>query len=157
MAHTMVFDMDGTIADFYNFPNWLGYLNKERINPYLFCDPLVDMTEFAKKLATLKAQGNRLIIVSWASKGASPSYKRLIRSAKVEWLKRMGIYKFFDEIHVVAYGTPKHKVVRKADRGFLFDDNEQVRDCWMEAKGTYTAISEVNMLSVMDFAIEFKL
>ncbi len=44
MAKPMIcFDMDGTIADLYNVPNWLERLQAEDATPYLEAKPLWDM------------------------------------------------------------------------------------------------------------------
>ena len=37
------FDMDGTIANLYEYKDWLSHLSLESIAPYEFCKPMVDM------------------------------------------------------------------------------------------------------------------
>ena len=40
---SIIFDMDGTIADLYGVDDWLTKLRNEDISPYLECEPLVPM------------------------------------------------------------------------------------------------------------------
>lgn len=126
---TLVFDMDGTIADLYGVADWLENLRDENPKPYIEALPLVSMTDLGIVLNLLKETGWRIVVTSWLSKNSSEEYKRVVRQAKKEWLKR---YCFpFDEIHLVQYGTTKAKCTRHHG-GFqiLIDDNEKVRKGW---------------------------
>lgn len=150
------FDMDGTIADFYGVKGWLEYLNKEDTTPYTVATPLVDVVHLKKYLSTLKAKGVHLQIISWSSKGATDEFTRAIKTAKVNWLKSYGLYEYFDEVHVVKYGTPKHSVCTRYSRKLpktdltiytLYDDDNGVRSNWISAgnrsKGSiFFAVSE---------------
>jgi hypothetical protein len=40
---TLVFDMDGTIANLYGVNNWLGMLREEDPTPYIVAEPMYDM------------------------------------------------------------------------------------------------------------------
>lgn len=126
---TLVFDMDGTLCDFYGVPSWLEYLEKEDTTPYEIAKPLYDMEVMRETLETLKNKNYQVIIVSWLAKNGTKEYNARTRKAKLEWLKK---YEFpYDEIHLVKYGTTKANCVRK--KGcfqFLFDDNAQVRKGW---------------------------
>ena len=126
---TLVFDMDGTLCDFYGVPNWLEYLKNEDTTPYEVAKPLYDMEEMKETLETLKNKNYQVIIVSWLAKNGTKEYNTRTRKAKLEWLEK---YNFpYDEIHLVKYGTTKANCVRK--KGcfqFLFDDNAQVRKGW---------------------------
>lgn len=125
---TIVWDMDGTIADTYAVHNWVEKLNAGMISPYLDAAPLWDMARLRDAIIHAKEYGHKMIIVSWSCKNdTSASHSRAVKNAKLEWLKRMGIYDCFDSIHVVKYGTPKHKVVRE---GIIIDDNKDVRAAW---------------------------
>lgn len=126
---TLVFDMDGTIADFYGVVNWLEYLLEEDTTPYEVALPLYDMTYLCSLLNVLKNQGWRIAITTWLAKGGTKEYNDRTRKAKLEWLKK---YNFpYDEIHLVKYGTTKANCTRKIG-GFqiLVDDNEKVRKGW---------------------------
>ena len=63
--------------------------------------------------------------------------------AKMNWLRTHLKSVHFDEIHIVAYGTPKHEIV-KDKNGILFDDEEKNRTEW---KGT--AFDVDNIIGVL--------
>lgn len=140
---TIYFDMDGTITNLYGVKNWLPMLLAEDPTPYLAAEPLVNMDELNERLEALKAQGYRIGIVSWLSKGGTSAYGEAVRAAKRAWLKRHFDIKF-DELHFVRYGTPKSRVVRDKN-GILFDDELPNRLAW---KGT--AYNVDNILEVLD-------
>ena len=129
MNKTLVFDMDGTIANLYGVENWLADLRAYNPRPYRVAEPMYDMEVLVAILEVLKAQGWRIAVTSWLSKESTTEYDELVRIEKKEWLAR---YKFpADEIHLVKYGTTKANCTRKLG-GFqiLVDDNEQVRNGW---------------------------
>lgn len=125
----IVFDMDGTIADFYGVDNWLDDLNNYRTRPYEIAEPLYDMVELANLLEELKEIGYIIAITTWLSANSTKEYDNEVRKAKLEWLARYGFP--YDEIHLVKYGTTKANCTRKLG-GFqiLVDDNEKVRNGW---------------------------
>lgn len=129
MDKILVFDMDGTIADFYNVKGWKNYLDKGNPIPYIVAKPIYDMFSLNNLLELLKSQGWKVVIVSWVAKECDDDFKNAIRIAKTDWLDR---YNFpYDELHIVKYGTTKANCVRKYDgRKILIDDNEKVRKGW---------------------------
>lgn len=129
MTKTLVFDMDGTIANLYGVENWLEMLRAEDPTPYIVAQPMYDMDTLKVVLEMLKLQGWTIAVTSWLSMGSTREYDKLVKQAKREWLER---YDFpFDEIHLVAYGTTKANCTRK-NGGYqiLVDDNEKVRNGW---------------------------
>ena len=129
MTKTLVFDMDGTIANLYGVENWLEDLRSNNPRPYIVAEPMYDMDVLRTVLEMLKLQGWTIAVTSWLSMGSTKEYDKLVRKAKREWLER---YNFpFDEIHLVAYGTTKANCTRK-NGGYqiLVDDNEKVRNGW---------------------------
>ena len=129
MKRTLVFDMDGTIANFYGVSNWLEDIRNGNPRPYIVAEPLYDMETLREILNLLKLQGWTIAVTSWLAKGSDKEFDELTRIAKREWLAR---YDFpFDEIHLVKYGTTKANCTRK-NQGYqiLVDDNEQVRNGW---------------------------
>ena len=126
---TLVFDMDGTIADFYGVANWLEYLINEDTTPYDVANPMYNMEYLKGLLLVLKYQGWRVVITTWLAKDGSKEYNDRTRKAKLEWLDKYGFP--YDEIHLVKYGTTKANCTRKIG-GYqvLFDDNEKVRKGW---------------------------
>ena len=129
MNKTLVFDMDGTIANLYGVENWLDDLRAENPRPYVDAEPMYNMLVMNVMLEMFKEMGWRIVVTTWLSKGSTPAYDALVREAKIEWLTR---YDFpYDEIHLVKYGTTKANCTRRIG-GFqvLIDDNEQVRKGW---------------------------
>lgn len=129
MERTLVFDMDGTIANLYGVEGWLNDLRSFNPRPYIVAQPMYDMEILATVLNLFRAKGWKVAITSWLSKDSTKEYDEMVRKAKREWLER---YDFpFDEIHLVKYGTTKANCTRK-NGGFqiLVDDNEKVRKGW---------------------------
>lgn len=130
---TLVFDMDGTIADLYGVNGWLEMLRAYDATPYKVAKPLYDMGELKIILEMLKLQGWKVVVTTWLSKGSTADYDKAVREAKIDWLKK---YNFpYDEIHLVKYGTTKANCTRKIG-GYqvLVDDNKKVRDGWTLGK-----------------------
>ena len=126
---TLVFDMDGTIANLYGVNGWLADLRNENVRPYVEAAPLYNMEELANLLNTFKACGWRVVVTTWLAKDATKEYDNAVRKAKIDWLAK---YAFpYDEIHLVKYGTTKANCTRKIG-GFqvLVDDNEAIRRGW---------------------------
>ena len=129
MERTLVFDMDGTIANLYGVEGWLNDLRSFNPRPYIVAQPMYDMEVLATVLNLFRAKGWKVAITSWLSKDSTKEYDEMVRKAKREWLEK---YDFpFDEIHLVKYGTTKANCTRK-NGGFqiLVDDNEKVRKGW---------------------------
>lgn len=145
---TLVFDMDGTIADFYGVKGWLDYLKAEDTTPYEIAKPLYDMVTLVNLLMTLKADGWKVVVTTWLAKGGTKEYNDRTRKAKLEWLAK---YNFpYDEIHLVKYGTTKANCTRKIG-GFqiLVDDNEKVRKGWnlgATINANYNIVKEIEKL-----------
>lgn len=130
---TLVFDMDGTIANLYGVKNWLNDLRSANPRPYEVAEPLYDMDILNSVLSIFRGSGWKIVVTTWLAKESSRDYDRLVREAKIAWLEK---YNFpFDEIHLVKYGTTKANCTRKIG-GFqvLVDDNEQVRKSWSLGK-----------------------
>ena len=121
-----VFDMDGTITDFYGVPNWLDYLENEDTTPYDIARPIGNMAYLARLLNQLTAQGHEVCILSWTSRTGSPDYCERIKQSKLKWLSVHLKSVVFTSIDIVPYGTPK------VGEGILFDDEEKNRLTWGE-------------------------
>lgn len=128
---TIFFDLDGTIANLYNVPNWLLKLRNSDVSPYEEAAPLFRLNNIARLLNTLQKNGIRIGIITWLSKNSNPAYDRAVRRAKRRWLAHHLGSVDWDEIHMVKYGTPKTKF-RKAANDILFDDVEEIREKWGE-------------------------
>lgn len=147
MNKTLVFDMDGTLADFYGVENWLEDLTVSNPRPYVIAKPLYDMAFLTNVLLSLKENGWRIVVTTWLAKGSTKDYDFVVRQVKKDWLQR---YNFpYDEIHLVKYGTTKANCTRKlGGYQILFDDNETVRKGW--TLGETVNANE----NILDFLIE---
>lgn len=151
MNRTLVFDMDGTIANFYGVTNWLEYLQNEDTTPYEVALPLYDMIYLNAILTILKNQGWKIVVTTWLSKDGTKEYNDRTRKAKLEWLEK---YSFpYDEIHIVKYGTTKANCTRKiGGYQILVDDNAVVRKGW---KLGDTINANENILKELEKLINF--
>jgi hypothetical protein len=130
MNERIYFDMDGTIADLYADPNWLPKLRAYDPTPYTNAKPLVNMSRLAHYIHKAQANGYRVGIISWLSKESTTEYDQAVTLAKLEWLTAHLPSVQFDEIHIVAYGTPKREVITEQIGAILFDDEERNRNEW---------------------------
>ena len=133
------FDMDGTIADLYGVEGWLEYLTNGNALPYENAKPLVNMNRLARRLNTLQKEGNEICVISWLAKGSTTEYDELVKKAKLAWLGKHLASVQFNEIHIVAHGTPKNTL----GKGILFDDEECNRNAWGEGAYSPNEIFEV--------------
>ena len=145
---TLVFDMDGTIADFYGVNGWLDFLKNEDTTPYEVAKPFYDMVYLAELLNALKAYGWKIVVTTWLAKGGTKEYNDRTRKAKLDWLAK---YNFpYDEIHLVKYGTTKANCTRKyGGYQILVDDNEKVRKGWnlgATINANYNIVTEIEKL-----------
>ena len=126
------FDLDGTLADLYNVPNWLEKLRAYDASPYLTAKPMCDMEELAFLLEVAQHRGIEVRIITWLSKDTNKDYDNMVRIAKQAWLKAQGLT--IDHFHGIAYGATKANSVRQylenEDTAVLFDDNAKVRQGW---------------------------
>lgn len=120
------FDMDGTIADLYGVENWLEDLVNENVRPYAEAKPLVRMATLARWLNKLQKNGCEINVISWLAKNGSETYNAEVIEAKKAWLSKHLPSVHWNNIKIVAYGTPKETL----GNGILFDDEEANRNNW---------------------------
>ena len=125
---TIYFDMDGTIADLYGVDGWLKDLEAHNPRPYENAKVMHNMSALARLLNKAQSNGIKIGVISWLSKTATEDYNKAVTKAKHKWLKKHLKSVNFDEIHIVAYGTPKSTVANGF--GILFDDEERNRKEW---------------------------
>lgn len=126
---TIVFDMDGTLADLYGVKGWLEDLRSENTRPYEIAKPLYPMDFLNGILELLKILGWKIVVTSWLAKDSTEEYENAVRKVKPKWLDK---YDFpYDEIYMVKYGTEKSECTAHLG-GFqvLVDDDERVRKSW---------------------------
>ena len=119
-------DMDGTFANLYAVNGWLEMLRAYDPTPYATAEPMWNMSSLARLLHKAQRLGYEIGIISWLSKTSTAEYDKAVTQAKLEWLKIHLPSVEWNEIHIVAYGTPKHELCK----GILFDDEQHNRDMW---------------------------
>ena len=129
MKKMIIFDMDGTLADFYGVENWLEDIINESTRPYETAKPLYDPEILNNAILALKKKGYTIAVTTWLALGGTKEYNNRTRKAKLDWLEKIGFP--YDEIHLVKYGTTKANCTRgKAEYQVLVDDNETIRKGW---------------------------
>lgn len=128
MSNKICFDMDGTIANLYAVENWLNMLRAYDPTPYAQAEPMLNMSALARLLHKAQKLGYKIVIISWLSKEPTVEYDKAVAQAKMQWLQNHLPSVEWDEIHIVAYGTPKHELCS----GVLFDDEAHNREMWGE-------------------------
>lgn len=150
MTKAIYFDMDGTIADLYNVPNWESKLNACDVSPYVDAMPLVNMDELNSILDKFIAIGYVVGVISWSAMHGTKEYNKETRKAKRVWIKNN--LPCVSEFHVVKYGTSKHTTA-KIRGSILVDDNAQVRKAWekyTEENFTIDASDSKNLLKNLE-------
>ena len=140
MVNKIWFDMDGTIANLYAVSGWLDMLRAYDPTPYAKAEPMVNMSALARLLHKAQRMGYEVGIISWLSKTSTAEYDMAVTAVKVEWLRKHLPSVEWDEVKIVAYGTPKHELCE----GILFDDEEHNRTAWGE--GAYEPNEIMNIL-----------
>lgn len=138
------FDMDGTIANLYAFPDWLSKLRAEDPSPYEKAAPMLNMSILARYLNKLQRAGYEIGIISWLSKTTTPTYDEAVTRAKLAWLNKHLPSVNWNIIHIVAYGTSKKTI---GGEGILFDDEKRNRDEW--GNGAYTPEEIMKVLKAL--------
>lgn len=138
------FDMDGTIANFYDVDGWLDAIEHESVMPYVAAKPLMNPAQLIEIIMTLKNKGFTIGIISWSAMNGSKAYNKCVRAAKLAWIKNY-FGNIFDEFHVVKYGTPKHQVANIKD-SIIVDDDCRVRNAWKNG----ATIDATNCEEMMD-------
>ena len=145
MNRTLVFDMDGTIADLYKVENWLSDLRSYNPRPYEVARPMYDMDTMASVLVALQNQGWKIVVTTWLSKDSTKAYDEMVSKAKLDWLAKHNFP--FDEIHLVSYGTPKSTCTEHLGGiQFLFDDNAEVRKEWESKVNRFSVDATHNIM-----------
>lgn len=125
------FDMDGTIANLYAVENWVNMLRAYDPTPYAQAEPMLNMSAFARLLHKAQRLGYEIVVLSWLAKDSDMAYDMAVTQAKLQWLQNHLPSVEWNEVHIVAYGTPKHEICG----GVLFDDEEHNRNMW--GQGAY--------------------
>lgn len=123
---TIIFDMDGTIADLYNHPEWLSYFQEEK-SIFQYLEPMIPTFAFNSIIEKLKTVCD-VRIITWLPMNATKEYKAICRKDKKQWVKTF--VPSIEKVHAIAYDSNKHGVKGISKNAILFDDNEKVRESW---------------------------
>ena len=130
---TIYFDMDGTIADFYGVPDWRKAIDSYDVRPYKQAKGLVNLSQLARLLNKLQAQGYKVGVISWCSRTGTEEFNGEVEYTKRKWLAQHLSSVHFDDIRILPYGTPKHAYAKPND--ILFDDEYNNRKKWRQMGG----------------------
>ena len=125
---TIYFDLDGTLYDLYGQTDWLPRLLAHDPSPYAEGNALVDLVALHETLCDLIAEGYTVGVVSWCAKGSTPEYDRKVRATKRAWIREN--LPTASEVHIVRYGTPKHRIVNNKTNAILVDDERENLTKW---------------------------
>ena len=95
----LVLDMDGTIADTYNYPDWAGILRGHVSNPWTECGvvnpyEVYDMFVNVRPMITCEeleefcSNWSETVVWSMAPWDATPEVEEMTVRAKLEWLQK---------------------------------------------------------------------
>lgn len=129
MRTTIWWDMDGTIANLYAVDGWLDMLRAYDETPYVEAEVMLNMAVFARYLHKVQQLGYRIGVISWLSKMPTPEYDEAVTEAKLDWLMKHLPSVRWDEINIVAHGTPKQNFM-ETENDILFDDEDKNRANW---------------------------
>ena len=114
-------DMDGTIADLYNEPNWLEDLMNANTRPFENAKPMTDenilFAYFPKDKYNVK-------VLSMTPKNATKEYCDRVAKAKNEWLDKY--FPNITERYYLPYGDNKN--LKNSKNAILVDDNATIRE-----------------------------
>lgn len=124
------FDVDGSIADLYGVDGWLDCLLAHDPRPYAEARPFFSIDEVVRIFEMCIKAGYRVGVISWCSREKNKEFDKLTREVKKAWLQEH--FPIASEVHIVAYGTPKWKVIDKSLRAdaILVDDEDKNLADW---------------------------
>ncbi len=131
------FDLDGTIYDLYNFPNWLYMLQNEE-SPFYDLPPLVDIKVLRKIMEKLQSRETASFeIISWLPMNASIAFEEKCTDEKINRVHDDFGTELFNNGHFLRYGTPKESAVLEplTRKHVLIDDNLEILEQWELAGG----------------------
>lgn len=128
-------DMDGVLADLYNYDGWEELITSNRTDPYNSAAPLVDMSYLNGLVVDFWENfGIPTYVVSWSTMRSELNdwfFDVQVAKCKRYWLNRHLPAISDDNIFVVPYGTDKSSLVADlCSNPVLFDDNQQNCHNW---------------------------
>jgi len=149
MSMRIYFDLDGTVYDLYNVPNWLEILRNENPDVYTMGKKLFS-DELYKVAATLMRYGVKFGVITWGSMVASPEFEVESENAKRQWVNEN--LPFVETFVYQQYGTPKQQAIKNRTKNdILIDDNSEVLKVWINNKTRtgYQVTKENNVVNIL--------
>lgn len=142
MAKTVWFDMDGTLYDLYNIPNWLEELQNKNENVFYIGSPMYNCYCINRAIEALTEHGWQVGIITWAPKDVAENdpFFAKVKHAKLMWALRH-YPDLVRNFYCLPYGQSKaicacnHWSERNGsieDVQILVDDNMLVREDWLD-------------------------
>lgn len=151
-------DMDGTIADLYNYPDWLDHIESHNTEPFLHCKELLDLKFTINILNELRSKyGVKINIITWLPKKrrerGEKEYAQEVIKAKKYWLAK---HEFpYDEFIPIKYGKLKHEYISCSPdgRAVLIDDNSKICKEWNKGRAIHAQREDVNreLFKILDY------
>lgn len=126
----IVFDMDGTLFDFYGVEGWKHDLDDLRsTRPYELAKPMYDKNILNTYINILKNNGWTIFINSWLARNKTPEYHENIKNVK---LNRLAEIEFpYDYVIFTDYNVDKQESIPDYyQTQVLVDDNADIREKW---------------------------
>ena len=154
----LVFDMDGTIFDFYGVEGWQHYLDDlQDPTPYAIAKPFYNPAELNLIINQLRAQGWYIVVNTWLSKFKTEAFHAAIREVK---LQRLADIQFpYDYFIATDYGVDKQLPFVNITDGIqiIVDDNADIRHAWNgpTIDATQNIIPALKQLLIKDLEVDY--
>lgn len=121
--NAVLLDMDGTIADTYNVPNWLDQLRNESTLPFEIALPLINESTLLSLF-----EGENIVICTMLPKGVQlgTPYADACQRTKQQWLERY-FPSLQNAVLFMEYGDNK-SLGEFSKNCLLIDDSATIRD-----------------------------
>lgn len=155
----LVFDMDGTLFDFYGVEGWQHYLDDlQDTTPYAVAKPFYNPAELNTIINQLRAQGWYIVVNTWLSKVKTETFHNAIREVK---LQRLAEIQFpYDYFIATDYGIDKQAPFANITNGIqiLIDDNAAIRNAWNgpTIDATQNIILALKQLLLHDMEVDYE-
>ena len=144
----IIFDLDGTLYDLYNIPDWEKKLRQEKRNIFLEGKTFLN-DDFYEIIEELRNLGFTFDVATWLPMFATKQYEQICREEKEKWIKDN--LKFVEGIYIAPYGTPKQKMVeKKSSIMILIDDNLEVCRSWETKKQRQYKNVKNNLIEILE-------
>lgn len=147
MKRAIWFDMDGTIYELYEIPDWLECLQEKRYSVYNQAGKArVNLDRIREAVRALTAQGWEVGIITWAGKNVKRGSWEFeaIAHFKREWTAH-NFPELLDNFQLLEYGESKADYAPASyDLNILVDDNTEVREAWRKYTSEGSQFKTIN-------------